>query len=296
MFRTARELDDAAQPQGDAAGDSSRVQHDFSTIPVYPESEEEADVSAEPDRETEEEEEEDEEDEEAAGDDEAGEPTPGHEGKRIVYGDLGDRINTFFARLTNREFRKRFREWKDSPDRYFIQQDRKAKDLLIDAEPAAVGGAILPGTESEHHHFDVKYRRVGLDIDIPLPQSDRRLPSPKRTKGRKRGWGMANRMEQENGFHVLSFGIGDYNRYNMLGGEQKGKKIHPYRNALIGYIGRSKDGKPPAFIAIGVGLRKGGGWVSTPQSRKTARERWRKRWRKITRFTRRRGRYPWVRE
>lgn len=208
------------------------------------------------------------------------EPGPGHPGERIVYGDFRDRINVFFARLTNRAFRTRFSEWRDSPDRYVIQRDRKAKDLLIDAEPVQVGATFDKGTADEHEHFTVKYRRAGLDADPPA--LDRSLPSFRRGKGDDRGWGMANRFEQPNGFHVLSFGVGDYNDYNMLGGEQTGKRIRPYTNALIAFVGRSKCGRPPAFIAIGVGLRKAGGWVSTPQSRKRWRNRWRRRLRRLT--------------
>jgi len=277
-----------AAPEPEPESALPAAEHDFSTIPVYPEADEEADDGGDG-------------------------PGHGHIGRTIIYGDFRAHLDTLFARLTNREFRKHFREWKHSPDQYEILRDKTSTDRLIDAKPV-VDETVGAGTASEHVHYDVKYSHVGSaedhvpQDDMPgnvsqddepeddvhqddVPKDDvpkhhvrkmkRRLPSFRRKPGKKRGWGMANRVEQTNGFHILSFGIGDYNQFNVLGGDQKGKRISPYTNALIAYVGRSRHGRPAAFIAIGTGFRKGGGWVSTPESRK----RW---WRELKRKLRKR--------
>jgi RHS repeat-associated protein len=90
------------------------------------------------------------------------------------------------------------------------------------------------------------------------------------------GWGVANRVETMGGFHVLSFGVGDYNRYNMIGLRQKGVKITPEPNPLLGIIGRRRHGHPPRFLTIGQELKGGGHLVYRADHHRRHHFRWRR--------------------
>ncbi|HEV3076951.1 MAG TPA: SpvB/TcaC N-terminal domain-containing protein [Thermoanaerobaculia bacterium] len=211
---------------------------------------------------------------------------PGHEGPHIEYGSFRDRINTRFARWFNSEFRSRFNEWRESPDRYRIQKDPDASARLVEAKPIQEE-RVFPGLLDEHSHYDVKYR-AGL-LTIPkLPPPIRVIIKlallvielPKLALGsisglvigfhnllfkQKWGWGMANRIETEGGLNLLSYGFGDYNRYNMLGirihPKQK-QEIHPEDHALLGIIGRHRPrrhghSRPSQFFTVGGETKSG---------------------------------------
>jgi hypothetical protein len=88
---------------------------------------------------------------------------------------------------------------------------------------------------------------------------------------RKIGWGLANRVEDGlSGINLLSYGIGDYNRYNMFGMpiHPHGKaRIHPEQHSLLGIIGhpryhhpagRPAHRHPPPFLTFGQELKGGG--------------------------------------
>lgn len=244
---------------------------------------------------------------EAGQDGHDGDQKPGHIGKHIEYEDFRDRLNTFFARLIDKDFRAKFRGWRDSPDKYKIQRDKKATSTLVDAERDA-GTTHSP---DDHKHYIIKYNRVGRSEPPPPPPPPPHWPNIKAFFKRlwgfvvpafqilfslivaipallvglfvgihnlfskhKWGWGWANRIENEKGFHLMSWGIGDYNRYNMIGIpiHPKGKQVlHPKHDALFGIIGqpgRKRHGhrNPPAFITFGQELRSGKHFIYEPGS------------------------------
>jgi hypothetical protein len=241
---------------------------------------------------------------------------PGHRGEHIDYGDFRDKINTRFARIFSKSFRKQFNEWRDdSPHHYKISRDKDADQGLIDAHPEEVKPKTDydKDTPDEHKHYDVKYDRLGIHWpEIPW----RKIEIPWKKIGdffkavwggilivlkllltllklvvalsvglfigvrnlfskHKWGWGWANEVTNEKGFHLLSFGMGDYNRYSMIGTRihPTGKQlIHPKQDAMIGYIGKSKSRshhrpkRPSAFITIGQSLNSGRNLVRGPGS------------------------------
>ena len=166
----------------------------------------------------------------------------------IVYGNWRDRLNTLIARMTNRDFRKQFRLWQASPNRYRIHRDPEAKDLLIDALP-------VPGKQQQHaaghQHFEVPYRRIGFEGKPPKP------PKPPKRRKDELHWGWGNRVENVHKGHVFSFGMGNYNRYNIVGGEQGGKKLQPEPNSLFGWVGSPRHGRPAPYILFARSLRNG---------------------------------------
>jgi RHS repeat-associated protein len=84
------------------------------------------------------------------------------DGREIDYEKFRDRVNTFFAFVFNKNFRSRYRTWKDSPDTYTIQK-RDNKPALIYARPDQ------KDPEKPHDKY-VEYAGVssGIDIDIDL--------------------------------------------------------------------------------------------------------------------------------
>lgn len=227
---------------------------------------------------------------------------PGHRGPHIAYGDFRDKLNTFFARLISKSFRKQFNEWRDSPHQYKIRRDKDAHEGLIEAQPegAKPKTDYDKGTPDEHKHYEVKYHRLGLPWpDMPPPPGIRiRLPkihlphidwkklshilpitiafSFKDFKNIKHifsGWGLTFSIGKHGG--ALAFGIGDWRNYNMFG-------LPRFRKYTLGQIARNHD---PAFSSPMFKKRwRGGAFIRFGQEIDKS---------KLPRIFRRRGRYHW---
>jgi RHS repeat-associated protein len=222
-----------------------------------------------------------------------------HEG--IGYGDFRDRVNTWAAWLVSKNFRAKYRRWNRSSDHYEIKR-YKSESHLINAYPSegltygrksgqtythyyvkyhGIGRPKVEWPTKVWEFFKKTFRfvvagakkvfgalKIALQLILMLPMfiiallAGLVIAIVNLFRKQKLGWGWANRVENENGFHIMSWGIGDYNKWSMIGTRihPKGKLIiRPERDALFGVIGPTRHVRrygrryslPPVHITFG---------------------------------------------
>jgi len=203
-------------------------------------------------------------------------------GDTVRYAGFRSRVNTALAWVFNKDFRKKFEVWNNEEKITLIEYKRTSDNKLTDADRKDETYDIDPGNCQLMYHYvnyskGFRYRditnkavRVGAFV----------LTSPfyigwkvgKAIAGlgyglvagihnlftgddKDWGWGWANRVSTPDGNHnILSWGIGDYNNYNMFGQELSGSafggaKIKP-RNGLFGWRIEHDPNRSPNFIDI----------------------------------------------
>jgi hypothetical protein len=112
-----------------------------------------------------------------------------------------------------------------SEDTYLFQKDRQSYKSIVNAPPDEI-----PDNDGQITTYNVCYKRgidfsemsgawgllqypampIGLTVGIGI--GIRNIFTKNDI-----GWGMGNRVETNSGLNVISFGIGNYNKYNMFG-------------------------------------------------------------------------------
>ena len=196
-------------------------------------------------------------------------------GDSVKFGGFRDKINAFFGKMFNKDFREKFKGWKESDDMHTFRKDRSSDRRLVNASRMQ-----LPNVGA-NDAFDVPYGRgfgigdisskglrftaTSLSIPFQLGFSIGKLSIGGISgigiafynlfSAENIGWGTANRISFHNGRNMLSWGVGDYNNYNMFGQSLENSpfgaaKIHP-RDALIGLrVGQGQQLRSVAFIDI----------------------------------------------
>ena len=210
------------------------------------------------------------------------------QGDTVKYGGFRDRVNSFVGRVLSKDFRNKFKEWKNSTDVFRIDYDKTlGQTNLINAGCSCndynddymvyykhgIGGVLKGAVDNWNPIFRIPIRvlsypiKLGLDISISIIKIPIAIVSLGvikiinlfRPDYKRIGWGFANRVE-DNGFfagaHLFSWGFGDYNKYNIFGMKHKPPiNIYP-TDGLVGIRwgqGRIQKGRrrPAGFIDIG---------------------------------------------
>jgi hypothetical protein len=186
------------------------------------------------------------------------------DGDTVKYSGFRDKVNAFFGRAFNKDFREKFKAWDESPDTYTLQKSKDfGKNKLVDAKPCefscdngiaqnmvyynkgfTTNDISNPILRSAAIPFDLAFNIgklpiaaiSGLGIGIHNIFSKNDI-----------GWGWGNRIEFHNGANFLSWGFGNFNKYNMFGQNLSdnpfgSKKIYP-EDGLIG-------------LRVGIGMKR----------------------------------------
>src|SRR5690554_2585098 len=209
-------------------------------------------------------------------------------GDTVKYEKFRDRVNVFFAKTFNKDFRSEHNERKESADVYTYDKDSEfGNSPLVKAQPCEI--RCNSGGEGASYSDNVIYYNKGLrigDIDnsvirgtaivgkglgmftfevgrfglaIPLGLGAG-LWNAFAKGDNELGWGYYLRVETNNDLNVLNIGLGDYKKYNMLfldrkktGSQYSTGQMHP-DNALGGFrygLGRNR---PTQMIEFGQGI------------------------------------------
>jgi len=187
-------------------------------------------------------------------------------GDIVKHSKFRDKINSTIARIFNKEFRKKYRKWKSDELTYTIEKTEKITKKLIESKPTE---DIL--NEGDFNIYYSEIMDLG-DVSNPITRNSVFAIGSGLKIGNfitmipglivngiisgNKGWGFADRIQTlKSKINVLSWGFGNYNKYNVWGGElgkgiEKPIKIRP-SDGLIGF--RIGVGKiiPLNFIDIG---------------------------------------------
>lgn len=185
-------------------------------------------------------------------------------GDDVDYKRFRDKVNVGVKRLFDKDFRANFNKKRDDHDNVFTYDKVAGASTLGHASPA------WSGVPYAANQFGVKYSsnmdngvlRIGVGLAIApfqlgigtLTGISIGIHNLFSNNEHDIGWGMANRIETNSKINALSWGFGNYNKYNMLGlrlGSISGKII-PIRpkDGLFGIrVGVGKL-KAPNFIDL----------------------------------------------
>jgi RHS repeat-associated protein len=199
-------------------------------------------------------------------------------GETVSYNKFKDHVNSTFLRIFNRSYRRRFRDWKRSPDSYTIKFNQNVATRLADAKAVHINNPSDDGDPICHYKVEYSHGfRLG-DISNPtIRVTSYIIAAPFVIAGKAIastigivsglvvgvhnlftndkhdwGWGMAQRLyiPRKNGgdINIFGFGIGNYNKFNMFG--QKLDDVKLSTTGLISIrIGQGKN-YPVFFIDI----------------------------------------------
>ncbi|MBC7413037.1 MAG: hypothetical protein H7331_11370 [Bacteroidia bacterium] len=186
------------------------------------------------------------------------------DGDDVGYAKFRDRVNVFVKRLTSRKFREQFNKYKNDHNNLFTYSREKNALSLGGAKPSR-NDFWEENQNDSYNQFQIKYDKfdswriaiapiqigggllTGLGIGLHNLFTD---------KEHDIGWGFANRIETMGKINVLSWGFGNYNKYNMFGMKlgtagEKPVKINP-SDGLIGFrFAYGSMLQPINFIDIG---------------------------------------------
>lgn len=195
-------------------------------------------------------------------------------GDKVKYKKVGDRIKVGISRLFSKKFNSDFKTKRDDELNTFTYQRSEGASRLKSAKAELnLLDAPVDGRGTLANQYDVKYDNWALgNFDDTRASSAMKAPFKigwsigKLGLGsitglgigfhnifakNKIGWGMGDRLSFHTKANLLSWGVGNYNKYNMFGGRQKGPKIDPTRApGLIGLrVGVGKK-RPVNFIDV----------------------------------------------
>lgn len=193
------------------------------------------------------------------------------DGDIVEYERFRDKVNSFFSRVFNKEYRDNFKIWNSSADIYTITKNINGRGSLANAK-------VCEGVcENGIQHNTIDYSKgfttndisnVGIRIAVipfdiafnvvkfPLALSTGIGISVWNLFSKNNvGWGWGNRINlTTHGGNLLSWGFGNYNKYNMFGQSLSGSFAGSARINPEGLYGRRLGvGKkyPINFIDIG---------------------------------------------
>jgi hypothetical protein len=189
------------------------------------------------------------------------------DGDEVKYAKFRDRVNAFFGRRFNKEFRGKFKKWDESSDIYTLTKSKEfGSERLVKADVCE--GACNNGIQDNAVYYnkgfttnDISSKRLRLAaLPFDIAFNIGKLPIALGAgfgigihnifsdKKHDIGWGWGNRMElgEHNSANLLSWGFGNFNKYNMFGQSLSGsgfgnKKLHP--DGFLGFrwgIGKLK--------------------------------------------------------
>lgn len=185
-------------------------------------------------------------------------------GDDVGYKRFRDKVNVGIKRIFDKEFRQKFNRRKEDHDNMYTYDKEFGAATLGYASPTWAG---VPFASNQ---FDIKYSsnidNGVLRVVTQIGESPFQLTFGLLTgigigihnifsnDKHDIGWGMANRIETPGKINVLSWGFGNYNKYNMIGlrlGTITGKPI-PIRpkDGLLGIRAGVGKLKTPNFIDI----------------------------------------------
>ena len=209
-------------------------------------------------------------------------------GDTVKYEKFRDRVNVFFAKTFNKDFRAEHNERKESADVYTYDKDSEfGKSSLVQASPCEI--RCNSGGEGASYSDNVIYYNKGLQIGeidnavargtaivgkgigmtafevsrfgLTIPLGLTAGIWNAFAKGDNEiGWGYYMRIETTGGLNVLNIGLGDYKKYNVLfldrkktGSQYSTGQMYP-DNAFGGFRYGLGKNRPTQMIEFGQGL------------------------------------------
>ncbi|MBS1635421.1 MAG: hypothetical protein JST26_05815 [Bacteroidetes bacterium] len=188
-------------------------------------------------------------------------------GDIVEYAGFRDRINVRLARMFNRDFRAKFEEWNRSADIYKFEHDKSAPERLVDASAWEVScnngvATNMVCYSGGFNTIDISNNALrGFTIPFSFAFNIGKIPVAAFTgigigihnifSKHDIGWGWGNKLGKNN---FLSWGFGNYNKYNMFGQRLTGSAFGSARispKEIDGLLGlRISQGKKYPILFI----------------------------------------------